>query len=538
MCFSPPKNLTFPHTGIPRLRKLIETKTKEKSATVFLKKPFCGSEKAASDILKAIQSTTLKQIVSIGTVEEEAPDARTASPPEDEPVRALYAALPLSETPDENTSRHLVRFKLLKVKDASLFFLKGGFKLSISSNTLSLSQTHPLLLQRAMMERNLVPSDVADAISRYLLAWGVEVQWSETNMDEWVVRIRLKEARQLLAGKSPESDRAVDRAINEALQADLLRKVQVSGITGITGGSLRKIRVDRPDDATGAVVATEEWIIDTEGTALEKLLALDFVDATRTYSNDVGEIEEVFGIEAASTVLFHELKQVIYFGGTYIDPRHIELLVSTMTHLGYQVALSRFGINRLDTGPLVKMSFEQTYEVVTQAAIQGESDRVQGPTPSVMMGQLAPLPTGVVELRPTPEYVQKIADLRSAATRSARLVVTIPRERPRKIFAPTAPRKASGTEARGEVARMVVLPLEKDPPSVRALSPAPSPVSSPPRKRARPASVAPGPVSFAVLDPKTDRLVEEDPVHWPVPPEYALFGGWEGTKTWSPCCAA
>ena len=175
---------------------------------------------------------------------------------------------------------------------------------------------------------------------------------------------------------------------------------------------------------TGAINTTKEWVVDTEGSALEKLLALDVVDARRTFSNDVNEVVRVLGIEAGKTVLFHELKQVIFFDGTYIDPRHILSLVYTMTHLGFQVRMSRFGLNRLDTGPMLKLSFEETYEVVLNAALHHEKDDVKGPTPSVMMGQLAPMGTGLIECKPTPEYIESARQRIYAKAVSGKLVTT------------------------------------------------------------------------------------------------------------------
>lgn len=341
--------------------------------------------------------------------------------------------------------------------------------------------------------------------------------------------------------------------MNEALESEMAKKVHVSGIAGITGGSVREIRVDRHDPDTGELQARKEWVVDTEGTALEKLLALDFVDPTRTFSNDVTEIEEVFGIEAAAAVLFHELKQVIYFGGTYIDPRHILLLSHTMTHLGYQVALSRFGINRLETGPLVKISFEQTYEVVNQAAVQAQVDAVQGPTPSVMMGQLGPLPTGVVEVRPTPEYLLLVAQKTDTSSsvacsgdgtadapkvaRSAKLAVSVPRERPRRAptlrSEPDAVRHAAGPdpeEASVLVRKRPAIQFEDE----RAVkeSSAPKPSSEPPsRKKARPAPKPAVVVDVALEDPLL--VVREDSIAWPPPERMMFFRDWP-RGSWTP----
>lgn len=513
--------------GIPRLKKLIETKTKDKSATVFLKEPFNRSERAATNLLKAIQCTTLKSVYALSSVEHEPINAPIASPPEDEPVRRLHAEIALpEERRTTGKSAYVVRF---------------------------------LLHKRAMLERNLTPLDVGEAISRFLVGWGTDIQCSDANMNTWVVRVRLHATANEASTFEKESEGvqdstdaqttdsetalSVDKAMNEALEAELVKKVQISGITGITGGSVREIDVDCPDANTGDLKRRKEWVVDTEGTALERLLALEFVDPTRTFSNDVTEVEEVFGIEAAAAVLFHELKQVIYFGGTYIDPRWILLLSHTMTHLGYQVALSRFGINRLETGPLVKMSFEQTYEVVTQAAVQAKIDAVQGPTPSVMMGQLGPLPTGVVEVRPTREYLQKVAEWQDPAVggskRSGQLMVSVPRERPRRVprvakepDAVCIMRGPDVSEADTFVRKKAEVRFEDEKARLESSAPA-APERREDRKRPRPIKPSAFVATLKLPDRPEELRVREDAESWPAPERFRLFRSWaEGA--WTP----
>ena len=40
-------------------------------------------------------------------------------------------------------------------------------------------------------------------------------------------------------------------------------------------------------------------LLDTVGTNLLDILALDYIDTTKTYSNDIQEMYKVFGIEVA-----------------------------------------------------------------------------------------------------------------------------------------------------------------------------------------------------------------------------------------------
>lgn len=71
-------------------------------------------------------------------------------------------------------------------------------------------------------------------------------------------------------------------------------------------------------------------------------------------------LSQVLGIEAVRKALERELYHVISFDGSYVNYRHLALLCDTMTCRGHLMAITRHGINRQDTGPLMKCSFEET----------------------------------------------------------------------------------------------------------------------------------------------------------------------------------
>ena len=70
-----------------------------------------------------------------------------------------------------------------------------------------------------------------------------------------------------------------------------------------------------------------EYVVDTMGCSLLALSAAKMVDWYKCTSNDVAEIKELLGIEAAVHALFVELSTTISFDGTYVDPRHVMLIV-------------------------------------------------------------------------------------------------------------------------------------------------------------------------------------------------------------------
>jgi DNA-directed RNA polymerase II subunit RPB1 len=117
------------------------------------------------------------------------------------------------------------------------------------------------------------------------------------------------------------------------------------------------------------------------------VLGLDFIDNKRTMSNDIIEIYEVLGIEAARQAIYNELAEVIEFDGTYINFHNYSVLVDRMTATSKLISIFRHGINNDNIGPIAKASFEETPEQFLKAARHGELDIMRGVSANVMCGQ-------------------------------------------------------------------------------------------------------------------------------------------------------
>jgi DNA-directed RNA polymerase II subunit RPB1 len=98
----------------------------------------------------------------------------------------------------------------------------------------------------------------------------------------------------------------------------------------------------------------EEWVLETEGVNLKTVMCIDGVDFKRTYSNSCVEIFNVLGIEAARAAILRELRSVIEFNGSYVNYRHLALLWDLMTHRGTLMTITPHGINRAETGALMR----------------------------------------------------------------------------------------------------------------------------------------------------------------------------------------
>ncbi|MED6198149.1 DNA-directed RNA polymerase II subunit RPB1, partial [Stylosanthes scabra] len=67
-------------------------------------------------------------------------------------------------------------------------------------------------------------------------------------------------------------------------------------------------------------------------------------------------------------ILLNGLRAVISFDGSYVNNRHLAILCDTMTYSGHLISITRHGINRNDTGPMMRCSFEQIVDILLDAA--------------------------------------------------------------------------------------------------------------------------------------------------------------------------
>lgn len=142
----------------------------------------------------------------------------------------------------------------------------------------------------------------------------------------------------------------------------------------------------------------EEWIITTEGSNLYNLFANPLIDKTRSMSNDMWEIYEIFGIEAARQFLIEEYMDIVSSDGTFVNASNVELLVDIMVYTGTIISISRYGQKKVGCGPMAKASFEESLENFLKAGVNGEKESANGVSASIMLGKMPNIGTGVFDL--------------------------------------------------------------------------------------------------------------------------------------------
>ncbi|CAN0412470.1 unnamed protein product, partial [Hapterophycus canaliculatus] len=80
-------------------------------------------------------------------------------------------------------------------------------------------------------------------------------------------------------------------------------------------------------------------------------------------------------------------RAVVERDGSYVNYRHLSTLIDVMTFRGHLMAITRHGINRVDNGPMLRSSFEETVEILMEAAVFAEADNLKGVTDNIMLGQ-------------------------------------------------------------------------------------------------------------------------------------------------------
>ncbi|OUT21564.1 DNA-directed RNA polymerase II subunit RPB1 [Pichia kudriavzevii] len=341
------KNVTL---GVPRLKEILNVAKnfKTPALTVYLEEEYATDIEKAKSIQSAIEHTSLKNVTACTEIYYD-PDPRTTVIEEDFDTVEAYFAIP-DEKVEENLHKQspwLLRLELDRAK---------------------------------MLDKQLSMQQVAAKIMENF-GDDLFVIWSEDNAD----KLRRKAL--------DEEEEDTEDGLLKALEAQMLESITLRGVSGISRVFMMKY--DKTYIAEdGDFAKKQEWVLETDGINLADVITVEGIDTTRTYSNSFVEILFVFGIEAARSALYKEILNVIAFDGSYVNYRHLALLVDLMTYKGHLIAISRHGFNRNDTGALMRCSFEETVEILFDAGASAELDTCDGVSQNIILGQMAPFGTG------------------------------------------------------------------------------------------------------------------------------------------------
>ncbi len=382
--------------GVPRIEEILSLSSEPKnpSMTIYLKKEDETDREKAQVIMNMLEHTKLVEIVSSVEICFD-PDNLTTLIQTDQSTLEQYRAF-------ENMMDECANIQATtSEEDAANQKSKWILRMEMDATT--------------MLEKNITMDDVNFTLTN---CYGDDVScvYSDYNADKLVFRIRMnnimKQTGSRNAGKKNLNplDQSDQIYLLKNFQDQLLNNVVLRGIKRLNKVILRKVKNNVVEE-NGTYKKRDMWVLDTVGTNMMDVLALEYIDASRSFSNDIVEIYNVLGIEAARQAIYNELVDVIEFDGTYINYHHFSILCDRMTFTNKMISIFRHGINNDNIGPIAKASFEETPEMFLKAAKHGELDTFRGVSANVMCGQEGYFGTGAFQVVLDLEEMSKLDEI-------------------------------------------------------------------------------------------------------------------------------
>lgn len=363
------KNVTL---GVPRLIELLNVhkNIKSGSLTIYLSPSYPQTSSHLKELINQLEFTSLRHLSESFNIYYD-PDPTSTIIPEDLDLISSYL-----ELPEENLDS--------KIDKMSPWLIR----IELNKNSL--------------LDKGLNIQDITNRIHEEF-GESLHCICSDDNDEKLVIRLR----EVYTDIYQPETDSMKICKNMKELEEKLLDNIWIQGVKGIHKVVMREVSAHKIDNI-GSLKREKEWRLETDGCSLAAVLAKSGIDHTRTISNDINEILEVLGIEAARNSLMRELREVLDGYGIYINYRHLALLCDLMTCRGYFMSITRYGLNKTECGPLHKASFEQSVEVLMESATYNQIDNIRGVTQNIILGNTMPVGTGIIDILMSPS---KIIDL-------------------------------------------------------------------------------------------------------------------------------
>jgi DNA-directed RNA polymerase beta' subunit len=179
----------------------------------------------------------------------------------------------------------------------------------------------------------------------------------------------------------------------------IIDKFKLKGIDDIVDiPAITEERMVVFDKETNDVKYVQQQVIFTSGVNLTEIRYIIGIDALNTICNDIVEVYNTFGIEIARTRLMRELSMAYENAGHAVNYQNLSLLVDIMTNSGTIMSIDRHGMNKSDTDPLSRASFEKAVEQLRTAAVFNETDYMRGVSSRVMAGLVIKGGTGFCDV--------------------------------------------------------------------------------------------------------------------------------------------
>ena len=352
--------------GVPRIEEILRlTKNpKHPSMTVFLKSADESNPEKAKQFANMMEHTTLGDVIT---------SVQICFDPDEFNTRI---------TEDRRLVQQFYEFSRM-IEECN-----GGAPLTEQPTSKSKWIVRMEMDTETLLDKNITMDDIHFAIKNGTSGTDIDCAYSDYNSDKLVFRIRMSNiaSAKKRKGSAEPLDQTDEIHILKKFQDDLLNNTVLRGVDGIANVLPRKLN-NMVAKVDGKYEKKDTWVLDTTGSNLLETLGLDYIDSVRTHSNDIREMFDVLGIEAARQVIHDEIVDVLEFSGAYANYHHLSLLCDRMTTKKDLVSIFRTGLFSDDIGPIAKATFEVHTEVLLDAARFGEADNMRGVSANVMCGQ-------------------------------------------------------------------------------------------------------------------------------------------------------
>ena len=235
-----------------------------------------------------------------------------------------------------------------------------------------------------LKQKGMTPAEVKDKLERALRLYVEADKEKNPSTLTLIPGIQTEEDMKTLAENPP--------SYTELLQLeDKIRDMRLKGVPNIERANVQL------DDKTG------EYYLSTIGSNLSRISDMEGIDRSRTYTNNIIEIYQYLGIEAARQAIVNELQATLDGARLEVDVRHLLMVADVMTSEGEVRAIGRHGVSGTKHSILARAAFEVTVNHLLKAGIIGERDNLTGVAENIIVGQPISLGTGSVELYYIPE---------------------------------------------------------------------------------------------------------------------------------------
>jgi DNA-directed RNA polymerase II subunit RPB1 len=356
--------------GVPRLKELLKVTQNPKaiSLSVTLKPEIRDSKEKARKVAQDLELTLLKDITVKVAIYYD-PDDSESVLEEDRELVKFYKAFEAEMEPEAAPAPK---------------FGEGEEEPKPMWSRLMLR----LELDRERMFRKNISMDDIAFVLRQKFGSAINLVYSDYNSQRLIMRVRIP----------PEMNSGIDDLLAlKKLQNRLLTGIVIRGVPGIKAVNFRQDKDTMEFNAEeGVYKQVTQYVLDTDGTNFLAVMNHPYVDGTKLTSSHVHDVYENLGIEATRSTLIQEITTLFEEAG--VNCRHLGLLCDVMTRQGRLMSVDRYGINKMDIGPLAKASFEETEKILLRAALFGEIDPVTGISANIMMGQPIRGGTGFFEV--------------------------------------------------------------------------------------------------------------------------------------------